>query len=1091
MELSRTSRPVAPGARLTSFQRLESDKWLRADALSVELGGGTGGTRADYLSSGEVSTRRTVTEQVKAYDPGKGRRTVAALNADFFDINETGAPLGPGVRDGRVTHSPAAGNSESLGIGPKAAGRILDLYFDGTLTLPDGTETLNAYNAANVPENGIGAYNSQWGEADRALTTDSDPESAEVTLRRGRVTSVAEEPGDGPIAEGTTVLIGRDAGAKRLGSLEKGDRVSLEYHVRTDDGGPVPRTAVGGRGLLVVDGKPQDWEGRPNNATAPRTAVGFSKDGSTMHVLTVDGRQAASGGVTLTELALMMEDLGAYNAINLDGGGSSTLLAREPGARSPQVESAPSDGVEREVPNGLALTAPKGSGDLKGFWVETAADPVSAPTADNMPGGHPDRVFPGLTRKLTAAGHDETYGPAEGSPQWSAARPGVGRVDGAGVFHAHHAGSTDVTARQGHAHGSTKLSVIGELDRIRPTRERVGLADGDAEGSFGLIGFDAQGTSAPVDPADAALDYDSSLFVVEPDAAQGGFKVKARPGEESASGIVTVTVKGRTTQLAVTVGLNDQKVAAFEDAADWKFSAARAEGSLASEPEGHEGTALKLTYDFSQSTATRAAYATPPREVPVAGQPQSFTMWIKSDGKGAWPSLHLKDAGGTDQVLRGDLLDEEGWQQITFDVPEGVSYPLRLHRFYLAETRPAEQYTGEVVLDEVVARTPPDVDLPAAAPVHDPLISTAADVAGRDWRFAVMSDAQFVARDPDSAVVRQARRTLREIRAAEPDFVLINGDLVDEGSKEDLSFARKVLEEELGDAVDWYYVPGNHEVMGGSITNFVDEFGPAQRTFDHRGTRFITLDTSSLTVRGGGYAQLQDLRQQLDAAAKDPSVSSVSVVQHVPPRDPTGQQASRLTDRMEADLLERWLSEFRARSGKGALFIGSHVGVFDASRVDGVPYLVNGNSGKAPAAPPGEGGFTGWSLLGVEQGSPRHGQEWFAAQTRAHVDGLALQAPEELQVGKSARASAEVTQGEGESARKVPVGWPLSADWSGSGDLCIVDGGKGRPSQHGGKSCSATYDPGSGALTAQRPGTVTLTVEVNGERSDRQVKITR
>ncbi|HEV7624927.1 MAG TPA: phosphodiester glycosidase family protein [Streptomyces sp.] len=1086
MELSRTSRPVAPGTRLTSFQRLESDKWLRADALSIELGSGTGGTRADYLSSGEVSTRKTVTEQVKEHDPGKGRRTVAALNADFFDIDETGAPLGPGVRDGRVTHSPAAGNSESLGIGPKAAGRILDLYFEGTLTLPgNDKEQLAAHNAANVPENGIGAYNSQWGKADRALTTDSDPDSTEVTLRRGRVTAVSDEPGTGPIAKGTTVLLGRDAGAKRLDALEKGDPVSLEYHARTHDGSPVPRTAVGGRGLLVVDGKPQDWEGRPNNATAPRTAVGFSKDGSRMHVLTVDGRQPASGGVTLTELALMMEDLGAYNAINLDGGGSSTLLAREPGSASPQVENAPSDGEEREVPNGLALTAPKGSGDLKGFWVETAADPASAPTADNMPGGHPDRVFPGLTRKLTAAAYDETYGPAEGSPRWSTSRPGVGRVDDAGVFHARGSGhgSTEVIARQGRAHGSTKLSVIGELARIRPTSERVGLADGDAEGSFGLVGFDAQGTSAPVDPADARLEYDRSRFTISTDAARGGFTVKARPGQESASSIVTVTVDGRTSELAVTVGLHDQKVAAFEDAADWKFSAARASGSLAAEPAGREGTGLKLSYDFSQSTATRAAYANPPQDVPVPGQPQSFTMWVRSDGKGAWPSLHLKDAGGTDQVLRGENLTEEGWQQITFDVPEGIAYPLRLHRFYLAETRPTEQYASEVVIDELVARTPPDVDLPSEARNRDPLISTAADVAGRDWRFAVMSDAQFVARDPDSAIVRQARRTLREIRAAGPDFVLINGDLVDEGTKEDLSFARRVLEEELGDAVDWYYVPGNHEVMGGSIAQFVDEFGPGQRTFDHRGTRFITLDTSSLTIRGGGYAQLQELRRQLDASAKDPSVASVTVVQHAPPRDPTGQEASRLTDRMEADLLEKWLGDFRASTGKGAAFIGSHVGVFDASRVDGVPYLVNGNSGKAPAAPPGRGGFTGWSLLGVDEGPARHGQDWIAAQTRAHVDGLALEAPSELRVGKSARTAATVTQGEGEAARKVPVGWPVSADWSGSGNLCVNHQAKGR--------CSASYDPRTGTLTAHRPGLVTLTLEVNGERAERQVKITR
>ncbi|WP_326691229.1 phosphodiester glycosidase family protein [Streptomyces sp. NBC_01795] len=1088
MELSRTTRPVAPGAELTSFERLESDKWLRADALSLRLGSGKKGATADYLSSGKVSERKPVSELAKAHDPGKGRRTVAAFNADFFDINETGAPLGPGVRDGRPAHSPAPGTSEAVGVGPEAAGRVLDLYFEGTLTLPGGTVRLDGRDAANVPEDGIGLYDAQWGEADRELTVDQASDTTEVTVEDGKVTSVSEKPGKGPVPEGVTVLLGRGEGAERLAALHTGDPVSVEYRVRTDDGSPVPRTAVGGRGLLVVDGAAQDWEGRPNNPAAPRTAVGFSKDGGTMHVLTVDGRQASSGGVTLTELALMMKKLGAYNALNLDGGGSSTLLAREPGSDGLRLENSPSDGEQREVPNGLALTAPEGSGRLSGFRVKTATDPEKAPTADNVPGGHPERVFPGLTRKLTAAGYDETYGPATGAPRpgWVSTRPAVGRSDASGVFHAHRTGSTKVMARSGPAKGATELKVLGRLARVRPTTDRVGLQDSGATASFGLVGYDAQGNSAPVEPSDARLDYDRSHFEVTPDkdAATGAFTVKARPGQESASGVLTVTVDGRTTHLALTVGLREQKVADFDDASGWTFSAARATGSVTPEPSGKEGGGLKLGYDFTQSTATRAAYVNPPSARAVAGQPKSFTMWIRGDGSGAWPSLHLKDAVGTDQVLRGPVIDWRDWRQITFEVPDGVAYPLKLHRIYLAETRPTAQYTGEVVLDELVARTPPDVDLPPAGRPHDPLISTASDTAGRDWRFAVMSDAQFVARAPDSALVRQARRTLREIRAARPDFLVVNGDLVDEGSPEDLKFARKVLTEELGDAVDWYYVPGNHEVMGGSISNFVNEFGPARRTFDHRGTRFITLDTSSLTVRDGGYEQFRELRRQLDDAAKDSGVSSVAVIQHVPPRDPTAQQASRLTDRREADLLEDWLAGFRSRTGKGAVLVGSHVGVFDASRVDGVPYLVNGNSGKAPASPPDEGGFTGWSLLGIDAGRPPRDGDWISVQTRAHVDGLSMEAPARIRVGGRAEASATVTQGTGSDARRIPVDWPVSADWPGSPGLCV----KGTVPRG---RCVASYDPDSGTLSGNRPGKVTLSVTVNGTRAAREVTVAR
>ncbi|MDG9705292.1 phosphodiester glycosidase family protein [Streptomyces sp. DH37] len=1093
MELSRTVRPVAPGTTLTSFDRLESDKWLRADALSVDL---DGGAEVDYLSPGTVSGRATVSELAGAHDPGAGRRTVAAFNADFFDINQTGAPLGPGVDDGEITHSPAPGVTEAVGFGPDGAGRVLDLYFEGTLTLPGGPEPLAAYNAANVPADGIGAYNARWGPADRAQTVDGAAEVTEVTVVGGRVTAVDDAPGDGPVPEGATVLLGRDAGAKALAALAPGSAVSWEYELRTE-GGETPRTAVGGRGVLVVDGEPQNWDGRPNNAAAPRTAVGFSRDGSTLHVLTVDGRQAASGGVTLTELALMMDELGAHNALNLDGGGSSTLVAREPGSDTPRVENSPSDGTEREVPNGLAVTAPDGSGALKGFWVETAADPAEAPSADTVPGGHPERVFPGLTRALTAAGYDETYGPADasanvpsgapadGAPRWHSSRPEVGRVDGDGVFHARRTGTAEVVARRGHARGSTTLTVLGPLERIAPTRERVGLPGPGTEASFGFTGFDAEGHSAPVEPSDVALDYDRSLFRIDPDPARGGFTVAAADGADSVSGLVRAVVKGEETVLAVTVGLTDRGVAEFDDAGQWTFSAARASGSLAADPAGHDGTGLRMTYDFTQSTATRAAYANPPREIPVPGQPRSFTLWLKGDGRGAWPSLHLTDAAGTAQVLRGPHVAWTGWKRIAFEVPQGVAYPLKVRRFYLAETRPAERYRGEVVLDGLTARTPPDVALPAADPHRDPLISTAADTAGRDWRFAVVSDAQFVAREPDGETARQARRTLREVRAARPDFVVVNGDWVDEGSPEDLAFARRMLEEELGGEVPWYYVPGNHEVMGGSVEGFRAEFGATHRSFDHRGTRFITLDTSSLTLRGGGWDQIRRLRERLEDAAEDDGIGSVVVLAHVPPRDPTPQQGSRLTDRLEADLLEDWLGEFRRRTGKGAAFVGAHAGVFHASRVDGVPYLVNGNAGKAPAAPPGEGGFSGWSLVGIDRGT---GRDWISVQTRAHVDGLSLTAPDSVAAGGApGKVSAAIVQGRGSAARTVPVGRPLSADWSGSRGLCAGDVERARARGH----CVAVLDAAAGTLTGLRPGTVTVAVTVSGERQERRVAVVR
>ncbi|NED88587.1 hypothetical protein G3I76_52000, partial [Streptomyces sp. SID11233] len=98
-----------------------------------------------------------------------------------------------------------------------------------------------------------------------------------------------------------------------------------------------------------------------------------------------------------------------------------------------------------------------------------------------------------------------------------------------------------------------------------------------------------------------------------------------------------------------------------------------------------------------------------------------------------------------DQLLRGPYVDWTGWKKVTFPVPQSVAYPVSVFRFYLAETDATKQYTGQVELDGLTAQVPPEVDLPPSARAHDPLITTARDVQGKDWRFAVMSDAQFVA----------------------------------------------------------------------------------------------------------------------------------------------------------------------------------------------------------------------------------------------------------------------------------------------------------------------------------------------------------
>ena len=187
--------------------------------------------------------------------------------------------------------------------------------------------------------------------------------------------------------------------------------------------------------------------------------------------------------------------------------------------------------------------------------------------------------------------------------------------------------------------GQDGLTVLGPLDRIatttRGSARRTPAAAPSGSSATTRDGLHRARSNRP----DVNLTLrPRPLFEVATPA--GGFTVITH--RRRGAGQITATVGPEHTVRAVSVGLTDGRVATSTTPTQWTFSAGPGDGSLSARADGHTGAGLQLTYDFTQSTATRAAYASPPhaaRRVP--GQPQSFGLWIKGDGKGAWPALHL------------------------------------------------------------------------------------------------------------------------------------------------------------------------------------------------------------------------------------------------------------------------------------------------------------------------------------------------------------------------------------------------------------------------------------------------------------------
>ncbi|WP_235485049.1 phosphodiester glycosidase family protein [Streptomyces roseoverticillatus] len=368
-----TLTPVAPGVDYREFSLSASHGPAYGHVLRVDLS--EPGVSLDLLHPGSVAARAAVSRMTAA------RGAVAGVNGDFFNITETqhpgveatGAPVGPSVAGGRRLGAavpdgqrfgpvlpPGATTRDVIGLGTDDRGRLDRLTLKGTVTAKGRKLPLRGLNQYALPVGGIGAYNSSWGSASRLRATcGTDTNRAapctddtyELTVRHGKVTDAAHRPGHGAIPSGALVLVGREAGARELRRLKAGDAVRVEERLQPAERGAL-RFAVGGFPVLR-DGRLQS--GLDSTTSAVRTSAGVGGDGRTFYLLALDGGTGYRSGLTVAELADLMRDLGADDAVNLDGGGSSTLVTRDPGSGRTTVRNHPSGGAERPVANGIGV----------------------------------------------------------------------------------------------------------------------------------------------------------------------------------------------------------------------------------------------------------------------------------------------------------------------------------------------------------------------------------------------------------------------------------------------------------------------------------------------------------------------------------------------------------------------------------------------------------------------------------------------------------------------------------------------------------------------------------------------------------------
>lgn len=269
---------------------------------------------------------------------------LAAVNASYFD--KDGWVIGVVKDNGNIWAADYTPRSGYAAEG-KQKQIVKDLYYTGKLTLANNyVMYIKGMNRVRTTDDLV-LYNEYY-----APSTKTNEWGYEIKIKNNRVIAVSPK-GNMSIEPGTAVISGHGNSAVALSYVRVGDRVKLEESVGNQIA-DASSVVIGGGPLLLENGRVTVRTNEEAIASdiakgrAPRTAVGLKKDG-TLLILVVDGRNKDSAGLTLTELAQYFLRLGARDAVNFDGGGSSVMVVKD------KIVNKPSDKKERAVSVGAGL----------------------------------------------------------------------------------------------------------------------------------------------------------------------------------------------------------------------------------------------------------------------------------------------------------------------------------------------------------------------------------------------------------------------------------------------------------------------------------------------------------------------------------------------------------------------------------------------------------------------------------------------------------------------------------------------------------------------------------------------------------------
>ncbi len=668
-----TTEALSPGVTLTTEQRMTSSGWFNINLITADLTNPA--VKSTVLLPEFISEKAPLTK-LAASEPN----VVAAINGDFFDTQGQ-STLGMVVKDGDYITSSIHDDrfytylqmNDGKSYIAKVSGEYTKLSNEAySVDITYKNKPYLQYDRAIV-------YDRSWGNA--SIGNTNSESVLEMVVSDGHIVSIALDPPPQKIPENGFIVSAVGTMIPKIyANFKVGDAVTLENGAFLDH----IDQAIGGGAKILTNGLPEADFSLNISGRHPRSALGFSKDNKTLYLVTVDGRHKNFTGMTQTELAYLMAEAGAYNAINLDGGGSSELVTRSVGSDSAEIANMPSDGTERRIHNGVGIINDTEVGQLDALVVEFESARIFAGTMLTP-------SILGIDKNLHSIPVNTSYAEYDVS--------GVDYKIQNGNIIPLEEGTMTVSVSIGSATGRAQIEVIGEPVRLSVYPETARLMPGEPL-NIRLTGYDENGFSAPLTLSDVTL-LQSGLN----GALENAQYVVSEPG----SGYIRFGLGDAEAFMAIGVGESQSMLYDFETAlGHFVKYPETVTGSYALTNFAHSGeSGGTLNYNFKNDSATRAAYvAFGDKGLALPENTTKLSLCVYGEyANGHWLRAKLTDAAGTVHTI--DLaksVDWTSWKQIEVNLSSDIDFKT-LDRLYLVETDPSVRDTGVIVFDDLYAMT--------------------------------------------------------------------------------------------------------------------------------------------------------------------------------------------------------------------------------------------------------------------------------------------------------------------------------------------------------------------------------------------------